>query len=204
MMNKWTDEYYPALPVVNAGGLIHHSLYDEDTSPKKFTRSLTTPMTPEMLMALQELATNKNLPFQGVINNLSRHNQAAGIIALEEFLDGDMLSIWRNLTIQQRRLTRERVIVTIDEIIDQQVEQLQFWSRRGKWDEVIRSLKAFMGEVTDYPTNDWREHVAEMWLKNDGVKGLMRFWADKMRDEAPVAWIEMRELVDKMETYAGG
>lgn len=202
-MNKWNDELYPALPVVNGGGLIHHVLYDEDTSPKKFTRSLTTPMTPEMLMALQELATNKNLPFQGVLNNLSRHNHAAGIISLEEFLDGDMRSIWRSLTVQQRRLTRERVIVTIDEVIDQQVEQLQFWSRRSKWEEVIRSLRAFMQEVDDYPTADWREHVAETWLRNEGVKGLMRFWAEKMREEAPVSWIEMREMVDKLETYAG-
>jgi hypothetical protein len=113
-----------------------------------------------------------------------------------------MRTVWRNLMVQQRRLTRERIIVTIDELVGQQVDQLKFWTHKEKWGEVARGLARFQGEVAGYPSGEWREHVADVWLHHAGVKNLMKIWADRMMNESPSTWQAVRKFTDKMEEYA--
>lgn len=180
-----------------------HQLYDADSSPKKFTRSLTVNMTPEMLSAIQELASAKDLPFNGVMGDFGRFAFASTIDALEEYLDSNMAVIWRNLQLQTRRLTRERMVMSIDELIDQQVEQLRFWTQKNKWREVERGLDAFATEISDYPSADWKEHAADTWLRHDSVRALMRLWAQRLQSEAPSAWLAVRRFTELMEGYAG-
>ncbi len=199
---RFDDDLYFSLPEVNAGRNLATYVMDEETSPKKFTRTLSVGMTPEMYQAIQELATNKNLPFNGVMNNLGRHAFAAFIDSVDNFLEEDMKTIWRSLMTQQRRLTRERVIVSIDDIIDQQVEQLRFWSHRSKWNEVKRGLARFRDELDGYPNAEWREHAADTWLHHDGVKRLMQLWSTRLVEESPGTWQAVREFTDAMEAYA--
>ena len=203
MTKKYNAELFPHLPPVEAGKALHEYLQDEDTSPKKFTRTVSFATTPEMFQALQELASNRDLPFQGVMGNVLRHAAASFIESVENFLDDDMRTIFRSLMLQQRRLTRERVVITIDEVIDQQVEQLRFWTHRGKWTEVTRGLRRFADELADYPNAEWREHAADVWLHHDGVKTLMRLWASRMAEESPATWAAIREFTSRVETYAG-
>ena len=201
--NRFADEVFPGLPGTQARHSLHMYLLDEETSPKKYTRTISFATTPEMYQALQELAAHKDLPFQGSMATLERHATASFILAVEEFLDDDMRTIFRSLMTQQRRLTRERIIVTIDEVIDQQVEQLRFWTHRSKWNEVKRGLDRFLVEVSEYPTNEWREHAADVWLHHDGVRNLMRLWAGRLAEEAPNVWQVVRTFTDKLEEYAG-
>lgn len=195
------DELYPSVASVDVGRAVN-TLWDQESSPKKFTRTISFAGTPEMYQAIQELAANRHLPFNGSLAEFERAANAAFIEALDEYLDEDVRSIFRSLMAQQRRLTRERVIVTIDEIVDQQVEQLRFWTHRSKWREIVRQLKKFHEELAEYPQQEWREYAADVWLHHTGVKQIMRLWSERMVSESPTSWEDVRKFTDAMEAYA--
>jgi len=178
-------------------------LFDESPSGKRYNKSLTIAVSDEMYQTVQDLIANRNLPFAGHMASFGRH--AIGIVSeqLEKFLDDDGRTIFRSLMQQQRRLTRERIIVTVDEIIEGQVELLRFWTAKSKWNVVVAEVRSFLGEVQDYPVAEWREHAAQVWLRSPGVKALLSQWNDVMKEDSPKSWRDLVKLQNSFERMAG-
>jgi len=200
-MTKFADEMYVGLGVPTSTQSLYNMLTDEDSSPRKYNRTLSFATTAEMYQALQDLIAHKDLPFNGSMSAALRHAAAVFIEVNDQFLSDDQRTIFRSLMEQQRRLTRERIIITIDEVIDQQVDHLRFWSHRGKWNLVARDIARFVNEIEEYREPEWREAAAEAWLHNAGVKQLMRLWADKMHEESPESWRKVGASVKALELY---
>lgn len=198
-----SDEIYAGLPKPNVRRTLNEYLTDEESSPKRFNRTMSFAVTAEQFQAAQEMVVAKGLPFNGNMSDMLRHALGAFTEAVLPHLPDDIRTIFSSLMAQQRRLTRERIIVTIDEVIDQQVDVLRFWTQREKWGVVVRDLSRFMAEVDEYPEAEWREHLAITWLRHDGVKSLMRTWAERMQSESPGEWGRVRRFVDRMEEWAG-
>lgn len=202
-MAKFHEDIYHGLPEPSIKPTLNQLLFDDHSSPKKYTKTMSISMTPEMYQAVQELVQHPDLPFEGNMSNAGRHAVAGFLEANESFLAEDGRTIFRSLMRQQRRLTRERIIITIEDIISQQVEAWQVWTAHGKWAEVLRQFRIFIDEVRDYPVTEWQEHVARVFLRHDGMKALLRSWAVRMKEDAPSSWNEVRKLYDKMEEMAG-
>ena len=200
-MAKFHEDIYRGLPEPNLS--LQDRLFDDYSSPKKYTKTMSVSMTPEMYQAVQELVQHPNLPFEGNMSNAGRHAIAAFIEACENFLDEDGRTIFRSIMRQQRRLTRERIIITIEDIIDQQVDSFRVWTANEKWNEVIRQLRLFIGEVEDYPVVEWREHVARVFLRHEGMRALLRSWQVRMKEDAPDTWRDVQALYKVMERMVG-
>lgn len=202
-MGKFDDDIYYGLGRPAVAKTLNDMLFDDSTSNKKYNRTITAALTPDMYQAMQDLVAHRDLPFQGNMSAAVRHALGVFIEGTELFLEEDGRTIFRSLLQQQRRMTRERIIVTIDELIDQQVDTLRFWSARGKWNEVVRGIEVFVAEVSDYPVAEWREHAALMWLQNPGLRALLRSWQSVMKDDQPSAWRSIEKAWKKMEEMAG-
>lgn len=200
-MGKFDDETFYGLgrPALGLNDILH----DDDTSPRKFTRSYSVSLSPEMYQAIQEVAAHRNLPFQGNMAAFVRHAVGITLEQLELFLDEDSRTIFRSLMKQQRRMTRERFIVTIEDSIEQQVDILRFWTAKAKWTEVARSMSAFLAEVEDYPVSAWREHAAGMWLRNQGLRDLLKVWTATMKVDSAADWQQVEAVYKRMERITG-
>ena len=183
---------------------INDILHDEDTSAKKFTRNHTASYSPEMYQAMQEIVSHKSLPFAGNMSAFIRHAVGITLEQLELFLDDDSKTIFRSLMTQQRRMTRERFIVTLEDSIDQQVDILRFWTVKAKWGEVVRTAEAFCEEVIGYPVAAWREHAASMWTRNQGLRELLKVWTGTMKDDSPGEWQAIERVWRRMEQMSNG
>lgn len=199
-MSKFEDEIFYGLgrPQLSIQDVLH----DDATSAKKFTRSHTTAYSPEMFQAMQELAAHRNLPFGGNVSALERHAVGNVLEQLEQFLDENTRTIFRAFMQQQRRLTRERFIVTIEDALEQQVDILRFWTAKGKWGEVVRTAQAFQEEVAEYPVAVWREHAASVWLRNAGLRDLLKVWGNTMKEDSPQDWQAIEQVYKRMERLA--
>ena len=202
-LSKFTDDIYHGLPAPSIKGSLNDLLFDEHSSPKKYTKTMSLSVTAEMYQAMQELVQHPDLPFEGNMSNAGRHAIAGFIEANEQFLAEDGRTIFRSLMRQQRRLTRERIIITIEDIIGQQVDAWQVWSAHGKWAEVLRQFRMFLAEVQDYPVQEWQEHVARVFLRHDGMKALLKSWAVRMKEDSTASWSEVQRLYHKLEEMAG-
>ena len=200
-MPRFSDETFYGLGAPTLG--LNDILHDDDTSPKKFARSYSVSLSPEMYQAIKEIAAHRNLPFQGNMAAFVRHALGITLEQLELFLDDDSRTIFRSLMKQQRRMTRERFIVTIEDSIEQQVDILRFWTAKAKWTEVARSMSAFLAEVEDFPVTAWREHTASMWLRNQGLKDLLKVWTGTMKEDSSTDWQVVEEVWKKMERITG-
>lgn len=202
-MSKFSDDIYYGYPEVKANKALNDILFDDHSSPKKYTKTFTISMTPEMYQAIQELVQHPDLPFEGNMSAFGRHVVAAGIESLDKWLEEDVRTIFRALIRQQRRLTRERLIVTIDDAIAQQVDSFQLWSAHGKWKEIVRQLKRFVDETSDYPIADWREHASRVFLRHPGMRALLRGWQTRMKEDDPDMWNEVQKVYRKLERMSG-
>lgn len=182
---------------------IQDVLHDEDSSPRRFTRNIPVQVSPEMYQAMQEVVSHKTLPFNGNMSAFVRHAVGITLESLELFLDDNSRTIFRSLMQQQRRMTRERFIVTIEDSIDQQVDILRFWTAKAKWPEVVRGVEAFLAEMQDYPVQVWREHAASMWLRNAGLRDLLRIWEASMKDDSPQDWQAVEQVWKSIQRIEG-
>ena len=203
MAHSFDDEAWRGLGTVEAERSLSSLLFDESPTGKRYNRSVTIQMSDEMYQAAQDLIANRNLPFNGSMAMFGRHAVALTTESLEQFLDRDGRALFRSMMQQQRRLTRERVIVTIDELVESQVELLRFWSAKAKWNMVAKEIAAFLQEVEGYPEVEWREHASQVWLRSTGVKALLRQWGEVMKEDAPKTWREVVKLQSRFERMAG-
>lgn len=201
MPNPFEDEIFRGLGRPSLG--IQDILHDDETSPRKFTRNHTASYSPEMYQAMQEIVSHRSLPFAGNMSAFIRHAVGITLEQLSLFLDEDSRTIFRALMTQQRRMTRERFIVTIEDSIDQQVDILRFWTAKAKWSEVARTASAFCQEVEEYPISAWREHAATMWLRNTGLRELLKVWAGTMKEDSQADWQEIERVYKMMEGMTG-
>ena len=199
-MPRYDDEVFRGLGRPQLG--INDILHDEESSPRRFTRSVPVQVSPEMYQAIQEIVAHRNLPFNGNMSAFVRHALGITLEQLEEFLAEDSRTIYRALVAQQRRMTRERFVVTIEDSIDQQVDLLRFWTAKGKWAEVVRSMEAFVNEVAEYPVVAWREHAAGMWLRNAALKEQLHVWEQTMKNDSQADWANMQRQWRRMERMA--
>lgn len=203
MGNGYSDEVYRGLPRGETRRSLDELLYDDRTSPKKYTKTMSISMTPDMYQAVQELVGKPALPFEGNMSSAGRHAIGVFLEACQKFLSDDGSSLFSALIRQQRRLTRERYIVTIEDALNQEVDLLRFWTSRNKWNEIVRGLTKFAGEIEDYPVAEWREYAAGIYLHNEGLRSLVRVWEEHMREDSPESWRRVREVHAKMEAIAG-
>ena len=199
-MPKFDDEVFRGLGRPALG--INDILHDDATSPRKFTKGIPVQVSPEMYQAMQEMVAHRALPFDGNMSAFVRHCVGNNLEELEDFLDDNSRTIYRALVNQQKRMTRERFIVTIEDTIDQQVDILRFWTVKAKWSEVIRGLVAFASEVQEYPVAVWREHAATMWVRNAGLKELLKVWTHIMKEDSPHDWQVVERVWKEMETLS--
>ena len=200
-MGKFDEEVFYGLgrPVLGMQDILH----DDETSPRKFTRTASFSLSPEMYQAAQEIVGHPNLPFAGNMSAMHRHALGSFLETVELFLQEDSRTIFRSLMKQQRRLTRERLIVTIEDSIEQQVDILRFWTAKAKWPEVVRTMQAFLGEIEEYPVAAWREHAASMWLRNAGLRELLKVWSGTLKEDSLADWQAVEAVYKKVERITG-
>ena len=200
-LHKFEDEVFYGLGRPTLG--MQDILHDDETSPRKFTRTASFSLSPEMYQAAQEIVGHPNLPFAGNMSAMHRHALGNFLETVELFLQEDSKTIFRGLMRQQRRLTRERLIVTIEDSIEQQVDILRFWTAKAKWPEVVRTMSAFIAEVRDYPVVAWREHAASMWLRNAGLRDLLKVWGATMKEDSSEEWQGVERVYKEFEAMTG-
>ena len=203
-MGKYEDHiHYSAAQGADMVGSLDSLFFDETKSSSKGLVKVTFGMPPEIYDAVQAVIHHKDLGFQGNMSDYLRHTTCVGTEPLDKFMGEEIRTMFRAFMAQQRRLGRERLIATIEELIQQQAEALQFWTDKGKWTPIVRGINAFLGEVKDYPQFEWREHAAQEWLAHPDIKKLLRLWGERMNDEAPKAWQDVKRLFEKWEEMAG-
>ena len=192
-LNPFSEEVFRGLP---KPALQLNDISFDGSTDRKYTRSVPINVTPEMYQAVQELVQHRNM------SSFGRHALGIVIEALEPYMNEDIRTLYRSLMAQQLRLTRERIIVTIDENIDQQVETMRFWTTSLKWDEVLRTMEAFVGEIESLPVAVWKEHAANTWLRHKGLRGLVRAWQGTMKEHSPDHWQKVEALYHRMDRLA--
>ena len=183
---------------------MHNLLFDTPSSTeRRYTKTMSINMEPEMFVMVQNLAAAGVLPFDGSQSAFGRH--AIGIVseALQEYVDEDVKTIFAAMMAQTRRLTRERIILEVDELIDQQVDHLAFWSKKGKWSRVLGSLEHWLEETRAYPVFEWKEHAAQQVLRDEGVRKLRGQWDGLMKDEDVRSWRKVGQVFRGFEELAG-
>jgi hypothetical protein len=201
--NHFDEEIHRGLPQPDFVPSLATHLFDEPAGERKYNKSVTFQMDETMWQALQDIIANKNLPFDGHMATALRHALGMTIEALDKHVTENRRTLFREMMNQQARLTRERIIVTVDDLIDKQVENLRFWTSKSNWRMVVRDLSIFQNEVKEYPERAWREHTAQVWLRHGGVKALGKFWEERMKDESLDSWRSVIAVQKKWEDMAG-
>ena len=119
------------------------------------------------------------------------------------FLADDEATIFSQMMRQYRRFTRARMIREFDEIVTEQVEQTQFWVPKGKWGLILNILTTFAQEIDAYPVPEWREHVAGVILRHEGMRRLRSLFDDRMKDEEVKTWRKVRKIFVHWQRIAG-
>ena len=203
LSKPFSDEIFHGLPKPEVKTSLNSLLFDDQTSARKYNRGATINLSSEMYQAMQEAVAHRDLPFEGNMSMLGRHAIGAFLEAVDSFLDDDSRTLFTTMMRQQRRLTRERYVVTVEDLLNQEVELLRFWTAKSKWAEVVRGLTKFLHEVEDYPVAEWREFAANVFLRNEGVRVLIRTWEETMKEDSPDSWRKVRAVHERMERLAG-
>ena len=132
-----------------------------------------------------------------------RHVRAHESEDLELFLGDDESTIFSQMSRQDRRFTRARMIREFDEIVNEQVEQIQFWVPKGKWGLIHNILGTFAQEIDAYPVPEWREHVAGVILRNSGMRRLRGVFDERMKDEERKTWRKVRKIFQHWQRIEG-
>lgn len=193
---EFQELIYEVLP--DMGPADFTSLYEEKPNSRKWNRHLTTQVDADMFVAAQELASHKDLPFQGNMSALGRHVWAAGIESLRLFLDKDTRALWSALQATQRRLTAERYVATAEEQVKEAAELLSGWTGAHEWDAVYNDMAYALQAIEDLPTQAWRRRVAKMWLISPEVRKLLAGWEQVMNEEAPNIWRRIAGILERM------
>ena len=201
--HTFDHEAYRGLPKPDVATSVNSLLFDEPSGDRKYNKSVTAQLDEVMWQCVQDLIANKKLPFDGHMATLFRHALAMTIESLEMYLDETGKTLFRSMMDQQRRLTRERIIVTVDALIDSQVENLRFWTGKGDWRMVVRDMRRFIEEVKDYPEPTWREHTAQIWLRHSGVRALSKHWEERMKDDDLKSWQDAVRVQKEWEVMSG-
>lgn len=202
-MGSFDDEIRKGLPHTSVRHSLSEVLYDEPAPDRRYNASVTFTLESAMKTALQELASHKDLSFDGSVSALMRHISANDIEDLKMFLGDDESTIFSQMTRQYRRFTRARMIREFDEIVNEQVEQIQFWVPKAKWGLILNILGTFAQEIDAYPVPEWREHVAGVILRNDGMRRLRGVFDERMKDEEPKTWRKVRKIFIHWQTIEG-
>lgn len=200
MSNQFPDETFLGLPKPSTD--VADTLWDVSHNNKKYVKTWPATVDSEMYAVLQFLSHHPDLPFQGNMSALSRHALASLVNSLTDRLSEGMATLWDRLRSQQRHLTNERYALHIDEILDKQVEFLREWSLAGEWEAVVEDLLLADKSIAGYPNPWWRRRAVQGWLKHRGVRGLMDLWQERMLEEAPQLWADVRKLFGKWEEIA--
>ena len=155
---------------------------------KRYTKSLTTHVEPEMFEAAGDLAHDPRLPFQGNMAAIGRHIWAAGIESLRLFLEKDMRTMWSRLLATRRQLTTEWFLLKIDEQLDMQVEILRDWTAAREWGAVVRVLATAAADIADYEYPEYKRRAAMGWLSHVGVRNLLARWGVVMQEDDAAKW----------------
>ncbi len=195
------EDIYRSLPATKVD--VESPLWVVEGNEKKFTRTWTTNMTPEMRSALESLCNDPNLPFMGNGSALGRHFFAAGIESLAGSLDPQVRTMWRRLVETEREITNEWYVAKLRDHLDKRVALLKEWSGHGEWDAVVDDLKSAQQDVDDLPRAAWRRRAAQGWLSHRGVKALVKQWELRMPDEDAAAWKTCQGVLEHFTKVAG-
>lgn len=195
--------HYSAAQGADMVGSLDELFFDEAKSSSKGLTKVTFGMDPAVYDSLQVIIHHKDLGFQGNASDFLRHATSVALEPLEKFMGEEVRTMYRAFMAQKRRLGRERIIATIEELIQQQADALEFWTGKAKWTPVVRGIGRFLEEVREYPHFEWREHAAQEWLAHVDIKRLLKIWEERMGDEAPKQWQDVRKLFAKWEEMAG-
>ena len=190
------EDVYKHLPALKVD--IESPLWVVEGSEKKYTRTWTVNISPEMRAALEALVNNANLPFMGNGSALGRHFFAAGIESLSDQMDPQVRTMWRRLVETERELTNEWYVAKLRDHLDKRVALLKEWSSHGEWDAVVDDLRSAQQDVDDLPRPAWKRRAAQGWLAHKGVKALLRQWELRMPDEDAESWRVVQEIMAHM------
>lgn len=183
------EDVFRGLPMPDVLPSINSLLWDDgNKGDKRYNKTFTFSMNDVMWQTLQDVACHPNMPFDGVLAACVRHALGVTLEQLQGHISEERRTLFRVMMDQQRRLTRERIIVTIDQLIDTQVEHLRFWTGKADWRMVVKDLRKFLEEVKAYPEPAWREHTAQIWMRHQGVRSLRKFWEERMKEDSIEEW----------------
>ena len=203
-MGKHEDHiHYAAAQGADMVNTLDSLFFDDTKQSSKGLVKVTFGMTPEVYDTLQAIIHHRDLTFRGNASDFLRHATSVALEPLEQFMGEEIRTMFRAFMAQQRRLGRERLIATVEELVQQQADALDFWSGKSKWTPVVRGIAAFLNEVQDYPQFEWREHAAQEWLAHPDIKRLLKVWGERMNDEAPKQWQQVKKLFAQWEEMAG-
>lgn len=203
MSDRWKTRDILNAPITGGGTDLFDILYDAPASGRNFTKPLNTQVDPDMYEVAVQLVHHPDLPFSGSISMMGRHVWAAGLIAMQEFLEAGGTTLLKRFKEAQQRSTMELLILQYENNMNDQVDILRAHTVARSWEDVNRVLALEAKFIDDLPHRSWRTRVAEAWLKHAGVKGLMRNWEVTMREESPVVWDKMRDIFVHWEAVVG-
>lgn len=180
------EEYINShLPAANASAF--DVMFDVKPKNRRLTKSVRTPMDPDMFQAIQDLLMNKQLPFAGDIGAMGRHVWASGIESLKDYLTSDARTVWSALQSIQRRLTAERYVVTIEDQVKEAAEMMAAWTLAQEWGAVASDLEFVVQQLEDFPSPAWKRRVAREWMTNGTIQQLFKIWEEDMAG-SPAEW----------------
>ena len=189
---------------IRDGTSLYRELYDTAPSGRKYTRTITVNVDPDMYQAAQDLASHRALPFNGSLSGLAREALATRIESLRDYLAGVPRTLWVVLREEVQRATAESYILTIDNLLDMAADNLRRLTMARSWTGVYKSLEASARAVDEFPESEWKVLVARGWLEHPGVQALKRAWAQDMMQEDGASWQRVVEVFKRLEEAADG
>lgn len=197
---SYKDEIKKGLPTVNLD--LFTTLYDAPPPGRKYTRSATVNLDPETYGMLQDLASHRDLPFNGSVSALLRHAVAAGIDSLAVFMSQGNRSLRSVMKQQEMSLTTQRYARAVEDQVALAVDELRFWTSAREWSAVRSILDGVVANLRDYPVAAWQSRAAKEWLQNKDVKRLLEEWREEMASDDPGGWVELVNVWKELEGLA--
>lgn len=160
------------------------TLWDTVPDGKKLAHRVSVRLPQDLYNVITSGLIHENsLPFQGNLEHFLVYAAAEATDSLKNFVAGGHKTMIHGIRRMQEHLSTERYVITIEESIGQQVENLKIWTGVQEWQSVIDDLVVWAGIVDELPQRVWKARAAKSWLTNREVKKLRNIWLQEMEPE---------------------
>ncbi len=169
------------------------ALWELPLDHQRFNHSVTGKVDGEMYQVLQSLVHHPDLPFGGNVGQFLRKCVEHYVDALRPYLEEGQRPVWTTLKRLHQYKDQERMVIGVQDILDQTVENLRHWMRRRNWQAVVTSLDEWKIQVEEMRPQ-WRLEVAEAWLAHPGMRQVYRSLDERLESESPEHWRQLRDI----------